>query len=273
MPSLLQKLSYFDPATGGTLVVSDNNFIWKEGKKSPEDSKVTRLVKKYGWKLVNGTDDSLTFRKNGDPGELFVERGTKKWSYRDPVGFIMKAVGLDRLYDALEKDVFGRFGKAASPATTAVNNAGNGHDTIDGDPLPEIHVSGSKLLQARETMHDDSGALTGLRSRPDYGESDSYTSEMNEANKSACLVLSGSVKTASGTKQAELYVASVEYERGCALKLASFQYSPDPMQAKVFGRRTAKNLVRQIRGLCGASAKIVKPTDLKLAKTPSTAVY
>ena len=262
MPSLLQKLSFFDPETGGTLVIAGGNFLWKEGKKSPEDSKVTKLVKKYGWKLVSGTDDSLIFHKKGDPGELFVERGTKKWSYRDPVGFIMKATGLDRLYDSLEMDVFGRFGKAASPAT-AVNNAGNGHDSVDGDPLTEIHVLGSKLLQARQPMHDDSGALTGLRSRPDYGESDSYTSEMNEANsKNACLIISGSVKTASGTKQAELYVASVEYERGRTFKLSSFQYSPDPMQAKVFGRRTAENLAVQIRGLCGASVKIAKPNNL-----------
>jgi hypothetical protein len=38
---------------------------------------------------------------------------------------------------------------------------------------------------ARKSMHDDSGATTGLRSRPDYGESDSYTSKMNEENKTA----------------------------------------------------------------------------------------
>src|SRR5208282_1286331 len=38
---------------------------------------------------------------------------------------------------------------------------------------------------AREVMHDDSGATTGLRNRPDYGESDSYVTKMNEANKSA----------------------------------------------------------------------------------------
>ena len=275
MPSLLQKLSFFDPETGGTLVIAGDNFIWKEGKKSPEASKVTKLVRRYGWKLTHGDDESLTFKKKGDPGELFVERGTKKWSYRDPVGFIMKGRGLDRLYDTLEMDVFGRFGKAASPATTAVNNAGNGHNEIDGDPLPETRILGSKLLQARQPMHDDSGALTGLRSRPDYGESDSYTSEMNEANsKSACIVLSGGVKTASGTKQAELYVASVEYERGSALKLASFQYSPDPTQAKVFGRRTAENLVKQIR-VCGVSAKTAKPNNLlttqniKTQKKPS----
>jgi len=44
----------------------------------------------------------------------------------------------------------------------------------------------SELVQiARAPMHDDSGATTGLRNRPDYGESDSYVTKMNEANKSA----------------------------------------------------------------------------------------
>jgi transcription elongation factor Elf1 len=42
-----------------------------------------------------------------------------------------------------------------------------------------------KRKKGRELMHDDSGATTGLRMKPDYGESDSYTSKMNEANKSA----------------------------------------------------------------------------------------
>ena len=36
--------------------------------------------------------------------------------------------------------------------------------------------------QGREIMHDDSGATTGLRMRPDYGESDSHSSEMNRKN-------------------------------------------------------------------------------------------
>jgi transposase-like protein len=35
---------------------------------------------------------------------------------------------------------------------------------------------------ARKPMHDDSGATTGLRNKPDYGESDSYVSEMNRMN-------------------------------------------------------------------------------------------
>lgn len=41
---------------------------------------------------------------------------------------------------------------------------------------------------ARSIMHDDSGATTGLRSHPDYGESDSYTSKMNDANSKGASV-------------------------------------------------------------------------------------
>src|ERR1700675_3830025 len=106
-------------------------------------------------------------------------------------------------------------------------------------------------------MHDDSGARTGLRNRPDYGESDSYTSEMNDANsKGACLILSGGIKTASGaTKHADMYITSVEYERGHALKLASFHYSPDAKQAKMFMPHTAENLASKIRRLWGQTAK------------------
>jgi hypothetical protein len=246
MPSLLQKLSYLDPDTGGTLIISDDSFLWKEGKKAPEASKVTHLVKRYGWKLRSGDDTWLTFGKDGNRGELIVIRGTKTWNYslpsraffgRTPVA---SGEGLDSLHDALEK---GMLTEAFARAKAA----------------------------AREIMHDDTGALTGLRRRPDYGESDSYSVEMNEANsKGACLVIDGGVKTASGTKQAELYVTSVEYERGCALKLASFWYSPDPTQAKVFGSRTAENLVKQIRGLCGAEAKVAKASDLLTTRNIKT---
>jgi hypothetical protein len=48
-----------------------------------------------------------------------------------------------------------------------------------------ITDQGKAALQgkmAREPMHGDSGAETGLRRRPDYDESDSYTVEMNDAN-------------------------------------------------------------------------------------------
>ena len=40
---------------------------------------------------------------------------------------------------------------------------------------------------AREIMHDDSGATTGLRNKPDYGESTSHSSIMNKLNMTGTL--------------------------------------------------------------------------------------
>jgi ribosomal protein L37AE/L43A len=465
MLSLLKKLSYFDPATGGTLVIANGNFLWKEGKKSPEASKATRLVQRYGWKLRSGDDSWLTFKQKGNPGELTVIRGVKRWTYSlpgyDDFSFrtvIAEGVGLDSLYDALEKgmltkvyaksaaisreraldmiekleahaesaakignpeeakafsdkakalrktygldtstetpkskpegkptgktcpdcgqplyvkpyvnptvprrerfmtycaniecDFDAEFGEPcvwcdegkhleAGPFYGPCPNCGNRSvfhtskqewdftNSEDRDKIDTVHCSKCKAhwpvrkktnvyakaaakpkcpqcgsddyglmptdfetakcndcgknwdhgivpgindpygKSAREIMHDDSGTLTGLRSRPDYGESDSYVSEMNEANsKGACLVLNGSVKTASGTEKMEMYVTSVEYDRDSALKLASFQYSPDPVQAKVFRRSTADNLVKQIRGLRGAVAHVTIASDLLIS--------
>src|ERR1700675_2191581 len=146
MPSLLQKLSYFDTETGGTFTVASDGFYWKEGKKDPEDSKVTKLCKQYGWKLTNGNDAWLIFKKKGNPGELFVVRGNKRWFYdlpdaEDLYGAAMKGKGLDSLYDALKKDALDpSLAKAASPGATAVNNAGNGHSSVSGNPLLERRV-------------------------------------------------------------------------------------------------------------------------------------
>jgi hypothetical protein len=81
--------------------------------------------------------------------------------------------------------------KKSNAATTAVNNAGNGHGSMPEDdmlllasnePTPE----GSGIVNLLAST-DDSGALTGLRRRPDYGESDSYTSEMNDANSKTAM--------------------------------------------------------------------------------------
>jgi hypothetical protein len=324
MPSLLQKLSFFDPETGGTFTVASDGFYWKEGKKAPEDSKVTKLLKQHGWKLQHGNNAFLIFKQKGNSGDIFVVRGNKRWFYelRDENGELyrvgMKGKGLDSLQQALSSGVLNDSLEKAAGAATAVNNAGNGHSSVDGDPLHEIHIYGyeatdddlgpgfwpegekkwspedvksqeesaakqkavfdrvrkeliqkskgvlsSKLFQARERMHDDSGARTGLRSRPDYGESDSYTSEMNEANsKGACLVLTGGIKTASGSKQAYLYITSVKYERGYTFKLASFDVSPNRDEAKVFLPHTAENLRRQVRRLCGQTPKLAKPNQL-----------
>ncbi len=308
MPSLLQKLSYYDPETGRTFIIASDGFYWKEGKKAPEDSKVTNLVANYGWKLQHGTDTFLVFQNKHDRNALFVVRGSKRWFYElrneegELFGVGMKGKGLDSLRAALESgSLSDALEKVASAASTAVNNAGSGHGSVEGDPFHEIRIFGyeatdddlppsffpegeRKLSPEEEQATSEADARTKVKMdrirehliqnskgvlsskllrRPDYGESDSFTSEMNEANsKRACLVLSGSAKTASGTKPTDLYVSSVRYESGNALKLAGFGCSPDPSQAKVFLPRTAVNLARQIRSFCGQSAKIAKPGDL-----------
>lgn len=247
MPSLLQKLSYYDPETGRTFVATDDGFYWKQGKKSPEDSKVTRLMAQYGWELRNGSDVWLIFKRPRQAGELFVIRGEKKWYFdmpNDPVGAdVPEGQGLESLQQALESNAFGGRAKAmtASPGSTAVNNAGG----------------------SRQTMHDDSGALTGLRMQPDYGESDSHTVEMNEQNSkaSSLIVLYGSHKTASGVERATLYVTGAQYD---GLDLLKFTFSPSVSKAASFSKFTAQNIVKQIRGKFGTVAKVKQADETSL---------
>src|SRR5271157_5225687 len=64
--------------------------------------------------------------------------------------------------------------------------AGSHHQemtTPDGLPEHRVGAVGAlPVVEAREPMHDDNGAQTGLRRRPDYGESDSLTSTLNREN-------------------------------------------------------------------------------------------
>ena len=143
MPNLLQKLTYFDPETSRQFVIGDKGFAWKQAVKSPEDSKVTRLVAQYGWELKYGTDTFLLFKRPKQKGELNVLRGTKQWFldmggpvYEDTPG----GTGLKSLQRALEDNQM-NISKAANPAATAVNNAAKG--------------------------------TPGLNRRPDYAEADS----------------------------------------------------------------------------------------------------
>jgi len=382
MPSLLQKNSFFDPEVGRQFVATDHGFYWKEAKKSPEDSKVTKLLQSYGWELKNGNDVWLIFKRPGKPGELFVIRGEKKWYFdmpNEPFGTdVPEGQGLASLQKALENDTFGDKAKAmhAGAPSSAVNNAGNGHGEVTGNPLFERRVAAkptcphcgsddyglmpsdfetakcndcgknwdhgiveginnpyskaaagltpkaqaawqtiqdsgqkefeyygaggarladgtkihshimksliaAKLVErgpgikkwydtggaakdpwtwvvveqpktARETMHDDSGARTGLRSRPDYGESDSYTVEMNEANAkdASILVLDGSTKTA----KAKLYVTGATFD---GMTLEKFTFSPDRRKAHTFGKLTAQNLRLQLKGKFGVTANVL----------------
>jgi len=256
MPSLLKKHSYYDAESGRYLIVADNGFYWKQGKKSPEESKVTRLMTSLGWNLMSGNDVWLIFKKRGVQGEITVTRGSKEWYWDKPSdpSFESSAegVGLESLQEALTSGTIGGKAKAmhASPASTAVNNAGSGHEEVDGELRPDARV-------AREIMHDDCGCQTGLRNRPDYGESDSYTSEMNDANAkgAAVLIVSGGKKTKSGAIKIPLYVTAVEFAPGSAFKLATFRFSPDASKAKVFRQHTAENLQKQIRRF-GAVARV-----------------
>jgi len=298
MPSLLHKNSFFDPETGRQFVATDDGFYWKEAKKSPDDSKVTKLMQQYGWELTNGNDVWLIFKRPRQPGELFVIRGEKKWYFdmpNEPFGTdVPEGQGLGSLQQALENGTFGGKAKAmhAGAPSTAVNNAGNGHEEVEGNPLFEHRIASKPTCphcgsddyglmptdfetakcngcgknwnhgivdginnpkSARETMHDDSGARTGLRSRPDYGESDSYTVEMNEANAkdASILVLDGGAKFGSEVKKAKLYVTGATFN---GMVLEKFTFSPDPRKACTFGKLTAKNLSLQLKGKFGVTA-------------------
>lgn len=374
MPSLLHKNIFFDASSGRQFVAADDGFYWKEAKKSPDDSKVTRLMKSHGWELKNGNDVWLIFKRRGQPGELFVIRGEKKWYFDTPGDDLLsnsgEGQGLDSLQRALQSGAFGGKAKAmhaaapsiycgperrkdfkkreewdrrmmydvsinslrealrasidpaerqeieqeilrlqemqrdadlrdkSSSAATAVNNAGNGHHEVSGNPLFERRVGTAKpkcphcgstdyglmptdfetakcndcgknwdhgivdginnpySKAARKPMHDDSGARTGLRMRPDYGESDSYTSEMNEANAkgASILVLNGGAKVGSKVKDAKMFVTGALWS---GMELDKFTFSPDPRRAYAFPKNTARNLASQLKGKFGVTAKLM----------------
>lgn len=57
--------------------------------------------------------------------------------------------------------------------------------------IPIAHLIKGQVNTQRSSsvaMRDDSGAVTGLRNRPDYGESDSFTSKMNRENAKGAAV-------------------------------------------------------------------------------------
>jgi hypothetical protein len=242
MPSFIQKTSFYDPESGRQFVAADDGFYWKEAKKSPEESKVTRLMNSHGWQLRNGNDVWLIYKRPQQPGELFVIRGEKKWYFdmpNEPFGTdVPEGQGLDSLQQALTDGTFNAKPKAkaqhASATSTAVNNAGS----------------------PRQIMHDDSGAQTGLRMRPDYGESDSYTVQMNEANSkgASIIVLDGGAKFGSVTKSAKMFVTGATYD---GMALEKFTFSPDPRKACTFARLTAQNLSRQLKGKFGVIANVL----------------
>lgn len=132
--------------------------------------------------------------------------------------------------------------KQANPAATAVNNAGSGHGSMPED---------EKV--AREVMHDDSGAQTGLRRRPDYGESDSYTSTMNRENSKYAVQIEADGKTAA--LAAPMYVAGVQWE---GLKVAEARLTAKKEAAANLPWYTAVRIARELPKLnSGLRSRIV----------------
>lgn len=294
MPSLLEKLSFYDPDTNRAFVVADDGFYWKQGKKAPEASKVTKLVGKHGWKLWNGNDAWLIFSKKGSDGELFVVRGNKRWFYSVLGETLERGEGLPSLREALESGKLDAVAKAAGSAAIAVNNAGRKRGSkllsargVDWDQELAEEIRSDRIRdmedEAREAFERDPDiralaeregagmdalwAELGREYADQYWEPRTASAGLGRRRdygegKEACLVLSGGVKTASGERRVDMYVSSVEWKPGSAFRLAGFGYSSDPADATAFLPLTAANLARQIRGLCGQTPKLAKPADL-----------
>jgi hypothetical protein len=308
MPSLLQKLSFFDPESGRYFIVADDGFYWKEGKKSPQDSKVTRLMQRYGWELKHGNDVWLIFRQRGQRGEVTVTRGSKEWYYDQPTTGMFESdaegVGLESLHQALER---GALKPKSKGMTAAIPYTGPERrkdfqrreqfdreamysislsqlrealvNSVDPAEQQEIQLEIARLEEMRDTQKRTGSAAStavnnagnghksieddwdgaGLGRRPDYGKI------------GAVLALSGRVKTASGVQKTELYVSDVTYEQGNSFKLASFKFTPKLSKAVIFSRYTAENLAQQIEGF-GVTAQMIlaKPGDLLTTQNTKT---
>lgn len=116
------------------------NSLLVRAKKSPEESKITRLMTQNGWTLMGGDNVWLIFQKKGIKGEFTVTRATKEWYFDHPEtsGNIEvtgpEGRGLDSLAKAVALPQFqSARAMSAGAASTAVNNAakgrpGSGHD-------------------------------------------------------------------------------------------------------------------------------------------------
>jgi hypothetical protein len=152
--------------------------------------------------------------------------------------------------------------KIEAMVPTVKTAPGNHHEEITGDPLPEHRVgavpappvppdyetsSWEPNKPARQPMQDDAGATTGLRRRPDYGESDSHTSELNRANSkgaSAQYVIALAARSRKeASKTATMYVTGIEWD---GLKVASFKFGSDVSKAVRLPNLTAKAVSQQL---------------------------
>jgi hypothetical protein len=150
-----------------------NPLLLRIAKKTPEESKVTKMMTAQGWTLVGGNEVWLTFKKKGVPGEVTVTRGTKEWVYDLPeVGIgddpTVEGKGLESLLQALP--TLGRpkaKGMSAGAAAIATNNAGPAVTTIQSQDEEQFQpnytrVTGSVPLlcdptKAPKTSTDGSG--------------------------------------------------------------------------------------------------------------------
>ncbi len=157
--------------------------------------------------------------------------------------FLQKLTG-----NNLRNPLLGKKIEAMIPAVKS-DAAGSHHQEMTGD-LPE-HRVGSEAKEARQPMQDDSGATTGLRRRPDYGESDSLTSTLNRENAKGAsaqyVVALDAHNRKEASQKATMFVSSVSWADDCT-KVAKFAYSPDPAKALKFGNLTAAAVSRQLSG-------------------------
>jgi hypothetical protein len=127
-------------------------------------------------------------------------------------------------------------GKPDPTSTYCVDE--NGHTT-------GLEAYPAETKVGREVMHDDFGAQTGLRRRPDYGESDSLTSTLNRENsKGASYHVA--VYNSFGTKEATnllRYIASVEW---AGSRVENVTLSFDQSKAARFPAFTARALNAQL---------------------------
>jgi len=177
---------------------------------------------------------------------------------------------MERIFTATDDGYYFVPKKAMGP--TVKSAPGNHHEEIEGNPLLERRVGsddstcegcGAEMntierlcpdcsekeahKQARQPMQDDAGATTGLRRRPDYGESDSLTSELNRANSkgaSAQYVIALAARSRKeASKTATMYVTGIEWD---GLKVASFKFGSDVSEAVRLPNLTARAVSQQL---------------------------
>jgi hypothetical protein len=184
---------------------------------------------------------------------------------------------MERVFTATEDGYYFVPKKAMVP--TVKSAPGNHHDEIDGNPLLERRVGsddstcegcgaemntierlcptcsetskeaavGAQPVVARQPMHDDSGAATGLRRRPDYGESDSITTRLNNGNSKGAsaqyVIAIAATSRKEASKTATMYVTAIEWD---GLKVASLKFGSDVSKAVRLPNLTAKSVSKQL---------------------------